>query len=113
MNNKKIQLSILTIFLAATLVGSVAAFGVSSVYADEKKKDYDKEIKHYDKDINYDKYIKYSANGNGNSAEQVIEQAQLNSQNSQCVSGVDTLFSCNNVGLQFQNNDGNLALGQQ
>lgn len=106
-------MSILTVFLAATLVGSVAAFGVSSVYADEKNRDHDKDKKHDDKDKNYDKNVKYSKKGNGNSAQQAIEQAQLSSQNSQCVSGDDTLFSCNNIALQFQNNDGNLALGQQ
>ncbi len=48
-----------------------------------------------------------------NSAEQEIEQGQASEQNAQCVSGTFTALSCNNVDFQFQNNDGNLALGQQ
>jgi hypothetical protein len=48
-----------------------------------------------------------------NDAEQEIEQEQDNEQNAQCVSGEFTLASCNNVGLLFQNNEGNLALAQQ
>lgn len=115
MNNQKIQLSILTVFLAATLVASVAAFGVSNVYADEKRNYDDKEKKHDkdDKDKNHDKYMKHSKKGSGNSAEQEIEQTQSSSQNAQCISGTFTLVSCNNLGFQFQNNEGNLALGQQ
>ena len=48
-----------------------------------------------------------------NDAEQAIEQDQENEQNAQCVSGEFTLASCNNLGFLFQNNEGNLALGQQ
>ena len=46
-------------------------------------------------------------------AEQAIEQEQENEQNGQCVTGTISLINCNNVGLQLQNNDGNLALGQR
>ena len=46
-------------------------------------------------------------------AEQEIEQEQENKQNGQCVTGTISLINCNNVGLQLQGNDGNLALGQQ
>jgi hypothetical protein len=129
MNNKKIQLSILTIFLAATLVGSAATFGVGNVQAtedkDHKKDKYDDKDGHYDKkemkhdDHDYKKYDEkkemkhYDKNGNSNYASQSIDQIQVSEQNSQCVSGTFTLISCNNVGFQFQNNDGNLALGQQ
>ena len=129
MNSKKIELSILTIFLAATLVGSAATFGVANVQAeenrdhkkdkhDDKDRDHDKkEMKHDDHDDKKhdDKKEKkhYDKNSNGNDASQSINQIQVSEQNSQCVSGTFTLISCNNVGLQFQNNDGNLALGQQ
>ena len=72
-------------FIAATLIGSVVTFGDNMAFATKKHND----------------------------AEQDIEQEQENEQNAQCVSGEFTLASCNNVGLLFQNNEGNLALGQQ
>ena len=84
--NKKIQLSIMSIFIAAALIGSVATLGDNAAFATKKK---------------------------GNDAEQSIEQGQVSEQNGQCVSGTITVISCNNLGFQFQNNDGNLALGQQ
>ena len=48
-----------------------------------------------------------------NDAEQGIEQEQDNEQNAQCVSGEITFASCNNVGIQLQEQLGDLALGQQ
>jgi hypothetical protein len=74
-------------FIAAALIGSVVAFGDNYAYAGGKKKH--------------------------NDAEQEIEQGQENAQNGQCVTGTVSLLNCNNVGLLFQNNDGELALGQQ
>ena len=52
-------------------------------------------------------------NGNSNEAEQDISQEQSSVQNSQVVSGGDSIASGNNVGLFFNDNIGNLALGQQ
>ena len=52
-------------------------------------------------------------NGNSNEAEQEISQEQSSVQNSQVVSGGDSIASGNNVGLFFNDNIGNLALGQQ
>ena len=52
-------------------------------------------------------------NGNSNEAEQGISQEQSSVQNSQVVSGGDSIASGNNVGLFFNDNIGNLALGQQ
>ncbi len=72
-------------FIAAALVGSVIAFGDNMVYATKKHND----------------------------SEQEIEQGQENEQNGQCVSGDFTLAGCNNVGLMFQFQDGNIAAGQQ
>ena len=72
-------------FIATALVGSVVAFGDNMAFA----------------------------TGKHNKAEQGIEQGQSNEQNAQCVSGEFTLASCNNLGFLFQNNEGNLALGQQ
>ncbi len=51
--------------------------------------------------------------GNSNEAEQGISQEQSSVQNSQVVSGGDSIASGNNVGLFFNDNIGNLALGQQ
>jgi hypothetical protein len=72
-------------FIAAALIGSVVTFGDNMAFATKKHND----------------------------AEQEIEQEQESEQNAQCVSGDFTLASCNNVGLFFQNNEGNLALAQQ
>ena len=51
--------------------------------------------------------------GNSNEAEQGISQEQSSVQNSQVVSGGDSIASGNNVGLFFNDNIGNLALAQQ
>ena len=48
----------------------------------------------------------------GNSAEQSISQSQSSSQNSQVVSGADTIGSGNNINVQSQENSGNNALAQ-
>ncbi len=72
-------------FIAAALVGSVVAFGDNRAFA----------------------------TGKHNEAEQGIEQDQENEQNAQCVSGEITFASCNNVGIQLQEQLGDLALGQQ
>ena len=96
---KNHKVGIFAIFVAAALVASVATFGDNMAFA-------------------------------SNHGEQAILQAQPGSQDSQCVAAGSTspngngngfdldefsgvIASCNNVGLQFQNNDGNLALGQQ
>jgi len=72
-------------FIAAALIGSVIAFGDNMAFATKKHND----------------------------SEQEIEQDQENKQNGQCVSGDFTLAGCNNVGLMFQFQDGNIAAGQQ
>jgi hypothetical protein len=51
--------------------------------------------------------------GSGNSAEQSISQSQSSEQNSQVVSGGDTIGSGNNINVQNQENSGNNALAQQ
>src|SRR6188472_159570 len=53
-------------------------------------------------------------NGQGvNSAEQSISQSQSSSQNSQVVSGADTIGSGNNINVQSQENTGSNAASQQ
>jgi len=49
----------------------------------------------------------------GNWARQLIEQSQSSNQNGLCVSGGNTLFSCNNTSFQNQFNVGNNALAQK
>jgi hypothetical protein len=72
-------------FIAAALIGSVVTFGDNMAFA----------------------------TGKHNEAEQGIEQEQDSEQNAQCVSGEITFASCNNVGIQLQEQLGDLALGQQ
>ncbi len=84
---KNYKVGIFALFIAAALVGSVVAFGDNYAYAGGKKK--------------------------SNESEQSIEQEQSLEQNAQCVSGEVTFVSCNNLGVQFQFNDGNIAGGQQ
>ena len=73
------------IFVATALIGSVVSFGDNTAFA----------------------------TGKSNDAEQEIEQGQASEQNAQCVSGEVTFASCNNVGIQLQEQLGDLALGQQ
>ena len=102
--NKKIQISILSIFIAAALVGSVATYGGNMAFAGgDKDKD-----KHDGDQYNGDKKKKKS-----NEAGQGIGQSTETLQGSSCGSGNDTTASCNNVALSFNLNDGNNALGQQ
>jgi hypothetical protein len=82
------KVGLFAMFIAAALIGSVIAFDDNMAYAGGKHK-------------------------KSNDAEQEIEQGQSNEQSGQCVTGTISLINCNNVGLQLQGNDGNLALGQQ
>ena len=50
--------------------------------------------------------------GDGNSAEQSISQSQSSTQNSQVVSGGDTIGSGNNINVQNQENSGSNAAAQ-
>jgi hypothetical protein len=85
---KNYKVGLFAMFIAAALISSVVAFGDNMAYAGGKHK-------------------------KSNDAEQEIEQEQVNEQNAQCVSGVFTVAGCNNVGLMFQFQDGNIAAGQQ
>lgn len=84
---KNHKIGIFTIFVLAGLIASVVTLDDNMAYADKKK--------------------------NGSSGQQIDEQGQYVSQGAQCVSGEAIIFSCNNFGLQGQNNEGNSGLGQQ
>jgi ABC-type uncharacterized transport system YnjBCD ATPase subunit len=93
--NKKIQVSILSIFVAAALVGSVLTIGENMAFAGGDNNNGDKKKK------------------KSNEAVQDIGQVSETAQLSECFSGNDTLASCNNVALSFNLNDGNNALAQE
>ena len=82
------KVGLFAMFIAAALIGSVIAFDDNMAYAGGKHK-------------------------KSNDAEQEIEQGQENKQSGQCVTGTISLINCNNIGLLFQDNEGNLAAGQQ
>jgi hypothetical protein len=85
--NKRIQLSVLSIFIAAALIGSVVAYGDNYAYAGGKKK--------------------------SNELLQLLEQSSVTGQSSSCGSEDDTIASCNNLAFTANLNDGNNAAGQQ
>jgi ABC-type antimicrobial peptide transport system permease subunit len=93
--NKKIQISILSIFVAAALVGSVLTIGENMAFAGGDNNNGDKKKK------------------KSNEAIQGIGQSTETLQGSSCGSGNDTTASCNNVALSFNLNDGNNAIAQQ
>jgi hypothetical protein len=84
--SKKIQLSILSVFIAAALVGSVVTFGENMAFATKKT---------------------------SNEGTQLLDQLSETGQLSECTTDNNTLASCNNVGLSFNAQDGNNAAGQQ
>ena len=106
MDNKKIQISVLSIFIAAALIGSIAAVGNNMAFAGGNNHDDDDDNK--DKKSHHDGKKRIS-----NEAVQGIGQSTETAQLSECFSGNDTTASCNNVALSFNLNDGNNALGQQ
>ncbi|KAF0868029.1 MAG: hypothetical protein AB7V56_03960 [Candidatus Nitrosocosmicus sp.] len=89
-------MSILSIFVAAALVGSIVA--ISNI--DNKA--------FAGGDNHHDKKKKKS-----NEALQDLSQATATGQDSSCGSGNDTTASCNNVAFSLNLNDGNNALGQE
>jgi hypothetical protein len=94
MNNKKIQLSVLSLFVAAALVGSVIAYGNDNLA--------------YAGGDHHDKKKKKS-----NELIQLLEQSSVTGQSSSCGSEDDTVASCNNLAFTANLNDGNNAAGQQ
>lgn len=90
--DKKITLSILSVFLAAALVASVVAYGENMAYAGgdshhKKKK--------------------------SNDLAQFIEQDSRTGESSSCSSENNTIAGCNNLDFTLNLNGGNSAAGQQ
>jgi hypothetical protein len=105
---KNHKVGIFAVFIASALMlGTISVTGFDSAFANNgNSQGSDKSdgfTGHSDKD-NKDK---------DNAADQEIEQAQFNSQSSQCITGLVSALCGNNIGLQLGINTGNNALGQQ
>ena len=103
-NNKCIMVTIAAVVLILAVIPTVITSDVDVVFAHSC---HNGEHDHDENDNDN------SGNSNSNEAEQGISQEQSSVQNSQVVSGEDSIGSGNNVGLFFNDNIGNLALGQQ
>ncbi|HYG00514.1 MAG TPA: hypothetical protein VD815_10505 [Candidatus Saccharimonadales bacterium] len=87
MNKNQTKLALLSIFIAAALIGSTIAIGDNMASASKKK---------------------------SNEAEEGIGQSTTTAQSSSCFSENGTsLASCNNLDASFNLNFGNNALGQE
>ena len=102
--NKSIMVTIAVVSLVLAVIPTVVTSDINVAFAHSCQ---DEEHDHNDDDSDNDR------NGNSNEAEQGISQEQSSVQNSQVVSGGDSVASGNNVGLFFNDNIGNSALGQQ
>ena len=100
--SKMVTIAVVSLILA--VIPTVVTSDINLAFAHSC---HDEEHDHDDDDGDNDR------NGNSNEAEQGISQEQSSVQNSQVVSGGDSIASGNNVGLFFNDNIGNLALGQQ
>ena len=83
--NKKIQLSILTVFAMSALLGTMIIGDDNSALATKKNND----------------------------AAQILEQFSGSDQFAECSTENNTLASCNNVGIALNGQEGNNAGGQQ
>jgi hypothetical protein len=104
--NMSIMVTIAVVSLILAVIPTVVTSDINLAFAHSC---HDGEHNHDDDDSDGDN----DRNGNSNEAEQEISQEQSSVQNSQVVSGGDSIASGNNVGLFFNDNIGNLALGQQ
>lgn len=114
-NNMKKTAVIMVAALATIMIMGPAISSIGDVLAKQKYDDWDE-----CRDDHSSKWCKkYFKNhdddddDNGNRASQGIGQSQSSSQNSQVVSGGDSIGSGNNFNFQNQENSGNNALAQQ
>jgi hypothetical protein len=103
-SNKSIIVTIAAVALILAVIPTVVASDFEVAFANSC---HNGEHDHNDNDNDN------NGNSNSNEAEQEISQEQSTLQLSQVVSGEDSIGSGNNVGLFFNDNFGNLALGQQ
>jgi hypothetical protein len=115
-NNTKTTTVLIVVALTTVMIMGPLISNVGDVLAKQNYKDWedcrDDHSKNWCK-----KYFKDHDNdddgNNGNRASQGIGQSQSSSQNSQVVSGGDSIGSGNNFNFQNQENSGNNALAQQ
>jgi hypothetical protein len=114
MNTNKILLVSSTVVIVFALVFAPMSM-TESVFAKKHYKNWNDCREDHSKNW-CKKYFKKHNNDNdkgGNKASQGIGQSQSSHQNSQVVSGGDSVGSGNNINLQNQINTGNNALAQQ
>lgn len=113
-NMKKTTVLVVAVFATVMIIGPSMS-NIENVFAKQKYNDWedcrDDHSKNWCK--NYFRHHNDDDNGNGNKASQGIGQSQSSSQNSQVVSGGNTVGSGNNFNLQNQVNTGNNALAQR
>lgn len=114
MNSRKMILVSTSMILALAMVLTPSVMS-DNVFAKQKYKNWDDcrddHSKNWCKNY-FKKHDNHNKNG-GNKASQGIGQSQSSSQNSQVVSGGNTVGSGNNFNFQNQVNTGNNALAQQ
>ncbi len=114
-NNTKSTTVLIVVALATVMIMGPQISHVGDVLAKQKYNDWDDCRDDHSKNW-CKKYFKNHDDDNdddGNRASQGIGQSQSSSQNSQVVSGGDSIGSGNNFSFQNQENSGNNALGQQ
>ena len=111
-NNTKITTVLIIVALATVIIIGPQITRIGDILAKQKYSDWedcrDDHSKNWCKN-----YFKNHDDDNGNRASQGIGQSQSSSQNSQVVSGGDSIGSGNNFNFQNQENSGNNALAQQ
>ena len=113
-NNTKTTTGLIVVALATVMIMGPQITSIGDVLAKQKYNDWedcrDDHSKNWCKQYfkNHDDH-----DDDGNRASQGIGQSQSSSQNSQVVSGGDSIGSGNNFNFQNQENKGNNALAQQ
>jgi len=113
-NNTKTTTVLIVVALATVMIMGPQISSVGDVLAKQKYNDWDDCRDDHSKNW-CKKYFKNHDDDDdgGNRASQGIGQSQSSSQNSQVVSGGDSIGSGNNFNFQNQENSGNNALAQQ
>ena len=114
-NNTKTTTVLIVVALATVMIMGPQISNVGDVLAKQKYNDWDDCREDHSKNW-CKKYFKNHDDDDddgGNRASQGIGQSQSSSQNSQVVSGGDSIGSGNNFNFQNQENSGNNALAQQ
>ena len=115
MNTGKTLLVTTAVVMALALILAPSAMS-ENAFAKKKYKNWSDCREDHSKNWCKKYFKKHHDNDNkkgGNKASQGIGQSQSSSQNSQVVSGGDTVGSGNNFSFQNQENKGNNALGQR